>query len=128
VESVPPGEVERFLELTGLSLPSEAQWRGVCAPGGRGPVREADLGAVAWFAGNAQGETRPAGTRRANAYGLHDLLGNVAERTVEGTLLGGSYADPAPAVQCGAEPPDGRAMPDPRAGFRPFRALPPPPR
>jgi hypothetical protein len=42
------------------------------------------LKAEGWFVGNSGGETHPVGTKKANALGFADLLGNVAECTSSG--------------------------------------------
>jgi formylglycine-generating enzyme required for sulfatase activity len=59
-------------------LPSEAEWEYACRAGGTeetyGPVD-----AIAWVAENAGGTTHPVGLKRPNAFGLHDMLGNVPE-------------------------------------------------
>ncbi len=59
-------------------LPTEAQWEYACRSGGEA-VMPADLDAVAWVQINSEGETQPVGTRRPNAWGLYDMLGNVDE-------------------------------------------------
>ena len=64
-------------------LPTEAEWEYACLAGGAGPwsegVDEAALPRHAWFFDNADFRTNPVGGKEPNAWGLHDLLGNVAE-------------------------------------------------
>lgn len=78
VEMVAYQEIQQFTQRLGLSLPSEAQWE-YAARGGDGAPRYGPLSAIAWHRENAGGETRPVGTRQPNAFGLHDMLGNVQE-------------------------------------------------
>lgn len=84
-------------------LPTEAEWaRAAEIAVGRVPLTVERLDALAWHAGNAGGTTHPVGTRRPDALGLYDLLGNAAEWVMsdDGTpvVRGGSYRDPASRV------------------------------
>jgi len=76
-------------------LPTEAEWEYACRAGaGDSPVGRSELEAVAWYADNSGEKAHPVGQKRMNAWGLHDLLGNVAEWTLDAY---GPYprADPA---------------------------------
>lgn len=59
-------------------LPTEAQWEYACRAGTTGPFA-GEFDEIAWHAGNSKGRLQPVKTRRSNAWGLHDLHGNVAE-------------------------------------------------
>jgi formylglycine-generating enzyme required for sulfatase activity len=79
-------------------LPTDAEWTLVAR---RALGSGQQLGNRAWHRENAGGTTRAVGTGPADALGLHDLAGNVAEWVTgeDGPVTrGGSYRDPADSV------------------------------
>ncbi|MBI3208572.1 MAG: SUMF1/EgtB/PvdO family nonheme iron enzyme [Candidatus Solibacter usitatus] len=62
-------------------LPTEAEWEYACRAGA--DIDAATLGEYAWFAGNSNGKYEKVGTKKPNAWGLHDMLGNVMEWTLD---------------------------------------------
>jgi formylglycine-generating enzyme required for sulfatase activity len=62
----------------GYRLPSEAEWEYACRAGTSG-VRYGDLDEIAWHRGNSGEEVHDVATRAPNAWGLHDMIGNVWE-------------------------------------------------
>jgi formylglycine-generating enzyme required for sulfatase activity len=113
-------------------LPTEAEWEYACRAGsttaypfGDDPSKLVDY---AWFQLNSNGKYGKVGTRKPNAWGLHDMSGNVMEWTLDQytedysqwsapvavmpwvkstkpypqTVRGGSWNDEADGCRCGA--------------------------
>jgi formylglycine-generating enzyme required for sulfatase activity len=62
-----------------MVLPTEAQWEYAARAGETGPYSGGRVEEVAWYADNSGGGTHEVGTKRPNAWGLHDMHGNVRE-------------------------------------------------
>lgn len=62
----------------GYRLPTEAEWQYACQAG-TGGYRYGEIDAIAWYDGNSGGRVHDVGGKAPNAWGLHDMLGNVWE-------------------------------------------------
>ena len=110
-------------------LPTEAEWEYACRAGSVYDIGESDSEQreYAWFESNSDGRMHAVGSKRPNAWGLYDMLGNVAEWTLDQyeagyydllvadaarnpwrqptrlhprTVRGGAYDDPPGALRC----------------------------
>ncbi|MDO5318044.1 MAG: formylglycine-generating enzyme family protein [bacterium] len=63
-----------------VRLPTEAEWEYACRAGTESAYSGSGvLGDMGWYNDNSQGETHVVGQKQANAWGLHDMHGNVWE-------------------------------------------------
>ena len=76
-------------------LPTEAEWEYAARAGTAGD-RYGELDDIAWYYDNRGGRPHPVGRKAPNAWGLHDMLGNVWEWVQDwfGDYPGGSVTDP----------------------------------
>ena len=107
VEQVTSSMAQGFVSSNGLRLPTEAEWEYACRagtttnyhsmPGYPSGVTGFVLAeSLAWHDVNSGGQSRPVGQRFANAFGLHDMSGNVAEWVSDfwGSYSGAQTVDP----------------------------------
>ncbi len=107
-------------------LPTEAEWMYACLAAQGWQPAEGDLEQYAWYYGNSYEKYHKAGEKMPNPWGLHDMLGNIAEWTLDEyqkdyleavgeekhnpwvkparrhsrTVKGGSYDSPAGECNC----------------------------
>ena len=97
VEKVSWYGCREFCQKTGLSMPTEAQWESACRAGSTGPYAgTGNLDDMGWYNGNSDGKTHPVGQKNQNAWGLHDMHGNVEEWCADGDgyYPSGAVTDP----------------------------------
>jgi formylglycine-generating enzyme required for sulfatase activity len=85
VEQVSWSDVQEFLAVLNgrrdgyrYRLPTEAEWEYAARAGTTGAYF-ASLDAIAWYGANSGGQSHPVGQKQPNAWGLHDMQGNVWE-------------------------------------------------
>ncbi len=85
----------RITSLQAYRLPTEAEWEYAARAGTTG-ARYGELDAIGWWWGNSGSKTHPVSQKAANAWGLHDMIGNVWEWCSDwyGDSPTGSETDP----------------------------------
>jgi len=97
VEQVSWDDVQKFIQklnqkerMGKYRLPTEAEWEYACRAGSTtafpngnitelGCERDDNLDSIGWYCGNSNNMIHPVAQKRPNAWGLHDMIGNVQE-------------------------------------------------
>jgi formylglycine-generating enzyme required for sulfatase activity len=105
VERVSWTTIQSYLSATGMRLPTEAEWEYACRAGTQTPFYNGStddntVGALAWYSPNSGSQTHAVGGKAANAFGFHDMLGNVWEWVNDwyGSYSGNAQTDPTGLV------------------------------
>ncbi|MFH0871186.1 MAG: SUMF1/EgtB/PvdO family nonheme iron enzyme [bacterium] len=107
VEQVSWNDIQEFIRRlnekagrTGYRLPTEAEWEYACRAGSQTAYSFGDdpgsLEWFAWYSKNSDSKTHPVGQKRPNAWGFHDMQGNVWEwcQDWHGNYASGLVSDP----------------------------------
>jgi len=109
-------------------LPTEAEWEYACRAGSEAEAY-GPLEAIAWYRANSAGSTHPVARKQPNAFGLHDMLGNIWQwvQDFKGAYGSAPQTDPRGATSGGKLFRGGSFMEDAescRAAYRSIASVP----
>jgi formylglycine-generating enzyme required for sulfatase activity len=92
---VAPGDAEAYCRWIGGRLPTDTEWEYAARAGATGRHYWGDRidGRYLWYRANSDGHPHPVGGKRPNAWGLHDIEGNVWEWSVSANPGGPAIAN-----------------------------------
>lgn len=90
VEKVNWNEAVAYCTAAGMRLPTAAEWE-YAARADSTVARYGNLDEIAWYAVNSGRRSHDVGQKKPNAFGLHDMLGNVYQWT--GDWSGEKYSE-----------------------------------
>lgn len=116
-----------------LAVPTPAQWERACKAGdddrlfawGDETATRLEIArhAVLAATNSGAGGPRDVGERQANAFGFYDMHGNIWELVADGTVRGGSWADPVAQARAANKNDLDASLPHPLVGLRPVLNL-----